>query len=217
MYANLPSPAHADKPNLRDIFLKSMRPIILIPNSHKAGNVSKRNIRSLLQDQSYFSPEDVERADKVLPVRIRRRILDVPLEFQFLDIVPAIRQSQSSSQLSMQQRENQQREYDSFNDNLVGCFLSGSNFQIKGLRDGEKEDVFFTRVRGFYLTYSDVPVPEYIQKCKVLVLKLDRRDRSRDKDVENTFWHEIQKQIEYIVQLKAQNSQQQLKPSQQQR
>ena len=136
-----------------------MHPILVVPASATEGNISLGNVKQFLKDGQYTTATGTE-SGKVL---VERRICDQTVTFEVYDSVT-----------SFTEREWQR---------VVAVFLDGNSWQFKDWREfmessSNSEYVkLFMRVRGYYLHFSDIAVPENVSKWNVKVLTLERNRR----------------------------------------
>jgi len=54
-----------------------------------------------------------------------------------------------------------------FRKRVVAAFIQGSNNEFRKWPDGNNPAILFNRIKGYYLKYNDVPVPDNIKKYNV--------------------------------------------------
>jgi len=72
---------------LEEIVRLKEKPIIVVPNESKKGNVCLKNIRQLLVDGKYIDPEELEYATADRKVEVQREIGNYKIVFEVVDDV----------------------------------------------------------------------------------------------------------------------------------
>lgn len=50
---------------------------------------------------------------------------------------------------------------------VVAAFITGSNNEFRKWPNGDQPAILFNKIKGFYIKYHDVPVPEHVKKYNV--------------------------------------------------
>lgn len=73
----------------------------------------------------------------------------------------------------------------------MAVFLNGTDWQLKDWPKSEKTVDIFLKVRGYYLTFSDLPIPATVKGWNVKVMHLNRAHRHEDKPISNDLWKDL--------------------------
>lgn len=72
---------------------------------------------------------------------------------------------------------------------VCAVFLSGEEWQLKDWKRKDETNIdIFLRVRGYYMTYEDLPIPNVIGQWNVKQLRLSRYD---DQTRQIEFWKDL--------------------------
>ena len=79
---------------------------------------------------------------------------------------------------------------------LAAVFVYNPDYQFKDWKVFKEESDnkvvnILQRVRGFFMTYSDLKVSDNVKKINVNVLNVDRNQRHKDQEIYNMFWEEM--------------------------
>lgn len=71
---------------------------------------------------------------------------------------------------------------------VVAIFVHGQDWQFKDWPKKESLTNIFLKIKGYYLTYPDIPVPQNVQKLNVEVLNVNRHTRHEDHSLQKEIW-----------------------------
>lgn len=84
----------------------------------------------------------------------------------------------------------------------MAVFAQGAQWQFKDwmLGDGNPAEIF-TKVKGFHLKLSGIPLDPNIAKWSVNVIELDPHKRHLDRARLLSFWEELDRYLIYLINL----------------
>ena len=148
--------------SLESEFQQQAHPIIIVPTTLQPGSLCLGNVQKFLKDGVYV----VDKQDRDQPVQITRKLGGREITFDVYDSVNGFSQSKWRR--------------------VVAVFCSGQDWQFKdwmpmrgsGSELNKKE--LFARVRGYFMTYSDLKVPQNVENWNVFRMNLPRNKRHHD-------------------------------------
>ena len=153
--------------------LESVKPIILIPDELLPGNLSLGNARNFFTEGRYEAmdalPVDAHSFEYTIELLGRRIGVEVWNDVNLL---------RSKRKLG----------------HVVAIFAKGNPYQFKGVEEiwGDANIAkLFKRVRGYLLTYTDIPLHPIVQKWNVRILRIDRTARHKDQMVYQEFMEDF--------------------------
>lgn len=152
------------------------KPIIIVPALPTKGNLCLANITEFLVKGSY---KDGEEADQNL---MQEDELRDKVEFEYMI---------NSKQVKFEVYDSVTAFTKNHWKRVVALFVQGQDWQFKDWPAKESFVDIFLKVRGYYLTFSDVNVPINIKKWNVKVLQISRTLRHSDQSVKKEFWDDL--------------------------
>jgi parafibromin len=149
-----------------------------VPSSATPGNICLANSKGFLQDGQYaIATSSKPASGDQSKVLVERRIGDQTVTFEVHESVT-----------SFTEREWRR---------VVAVFVNGQTWQFKDWSEFmngslSKYVELFLRVRGYYLHFQDIAVPEQITKWNVKTLTLQRNKRHQDRTIYNELWADFE-------------------------
>lgn len=143
--------------------LESIKPIILIPEELVSGNLNCENAGTFLSEGKYNVIEEGTKINH-RPMEVKLDILGSRVAFDVYDDLNYLR---NKKKLHL----------------VAAIFIKGNPYQFKDVDEiwGENNIAkLFKRVRGYYLTFSDVALHPTVKNWNVKVLRVDRMARHKD-------------------------------------
>lgn len=76
-------------------------------------------------------------------------------------------------------------------DRVVAVFSSGSQYQFSKWPGADNLANFFTKHRGYFMHYSNIPLNDYVKKCNLKVIDIKRETRYTDAFMKEVFWEDL--------------------------
>ena len=74
---------------------------------------------------------------------------------------------------------------------MVAVFVQGDDWEFKDWPKSESISSILQKVKGYYLTYNDIPRNNNIKKWNVQPLEIYRNKRYFDASIQNKFWNSL--------------------------
>ena len=156
--------------------LETIKPIILIPDEFISGNLNFENAAGFLSDGNYQKVEEGTRINHK-PFEFFIELLGKRVCFEVHDDINSIR---NKKKLHL----------------VAAVFVKGNPYQFKEVEEvwGENNIAkLFRRLRGYFLTYSDVALHPVVNKWNIKVLRVDRSARHKDLTVHQEFMEDFRR------------------------
>ena len=157
-------------------FSEEGKPIIIVPALSMKGNLCLANAQDFLLKGVY---KDGEEAEQNLPpdeklrewIEFEYNLFGKRIKFEVYDSVTGFNKNHWKR--------------------VVALFCQGQEWQFKDWPSKESIVDIFLKVRGYFLTFSDVVVPPNVKKWNVKILQVSRSLRHQDQSVQKEFWDDL--------------------------
>lgn len=78
---------------------------------------------------------------------------------------------------------------------VVAYFIQAEEWEFKDFPPKESIIDIFLKIRGYFFTFSDLRVPDCVQKLNMKALKVSRSQRYEDQSVRKEFWDDLKEFI----------------------
>ncbi|EGR26974.1 hypothetical protein IMG5_203730 [Ichthyophthirius multifiliis] len=162
---------------LKDFVEKKIKPIIVVPSMGRSGNISLYNSKQFISDGNYVDSENKYYDGVERTIQIEKDIKGYKFTFEIYDNVG-----------TFERRNNNKGKWD----RVVAVFVTGQKYQFKSWPLENNIPTQLDQIRGFYLRYSEQPIPEQVGNWNVKVLDIFRHKRHLDKAAHDLFWIELE-------------------------
>jgi len=150
--------------------LETIKPIILIPEDLISGNLNCENAGTFLSEGKYNVIEEGTKINH-RPIEVKFEILGHRVAFDIYDDLNYLR---NKKKLHL----------------VAAIFIKGNPYQFKDVEEVWSENniaKLFKKVRGYYLTFSDIALHPVVKNWNIKVLRVDRMARHKDLTVFQEF------------------------------
>ena len=157
--------------------LGSSKLIIVVPSTFIEGNLCEKNAKAFLYNGKYVNINSCDDDEKEFFVEDSQDNI-FPYKIQGKDLLFEI-----CSNVRKFNKNDWKR--------VVAVFVQGDDWEFKDWPKSESISTILQKVKGYYLTYNDIPRNNNIKKWNVQPLEIYRNKRYFDASIQNKFWNSL--------------------------
>ena len=151
--------------------------IIVVPSTFIEGNLCEKNAKAFLYSGKYINIRNCDDEEKELCVEDSQDNT-FSYKIQGKDLLFEI-----CSNVRKFNKNDWKR--------VVAVFVQGDDWEFKDWPKSENVSTILQKVKGYYLTYEDIPKNNNIKKWNVQPLEIYRNKRYCDGSLQNKFWNSL--------------------------